>query len=80
MINNMKHLIEDPKSDNFDVINGFKFLGFMMVIIAHRLLFDLLTPTFNIEFYDYVRSNNNIFYFVKNCIKNNYNLSKRCWV
>lgn len=61
----MKCLMEDPKSDNYDVINGLKFFGLMMVIMAHRLFLDLATPAFNIKFIDYVRSNNKTFCFVK---------------
>lgn len=61
----MKRLVENPESDNYDVINRLKFFCLMLVITGHRLFIELATPAFNVEFIDSVRSNNEHFCFVK---------------
>lgn len=58
--NNMENLVEDPKDDEFTVLNGFKLIGIFGVIIGHRVALDLGAPTLSTEFSNRVRRSNNI--------------------
>lgn len=67
--NNLNNLVENPKTDDFIVFNGFKFIGLLGVMIGHRAALDLGAPTLSTEFSNRVWRANNmittmIFFFI----------------